>query len=70
LNALDPRERLIFRMAVFDGMRLGEILAIRLGDIGPKQLHIKQRVYRGTLDTPMGRKGKRTERWLRFPPER
>ena len=30
LEALDLRERLVFRMAVFDGMRPGEILAIRI----------------------------------------
>ena len=31
-----PLERLIFRMAVFDGMRTGEILAIRIGNIAGK----------------------------------
>ncbi len=55
-------------MAVFDGMRPGEILAIRLGGIGTKEVHIKQRVYRGTLDTPKGRKGKRTERVVALSP--
>lgn len=31
LEALPLRERLIFRMALFEGMRLGEILVIQLG---------------------------------------
>jgi hypothetical protein len=37
LGVLGPRERLISRMAVFDGMRPGEILAI-LDAIGIKAL--------------------------------
>ncbi len=32
---LDLRARLIFRLAVFSGLRPGEIFAIRLGKIGP-----------------------------------
>jgi integrase len=68
LNALNLRERLVFRMAVFDGMRPVEILAIRLEGIGTKEVHIKQRVYRGTLDTLKGRKGKRTERVVALSP--
>jgi len=62
LEVLDLRERLIFRMAVFDGMRPGEILAIRIRNIQENSIHIDQRVYRGNLDSPKGRKGKRTAR--------
>jgi hypothetical protein len=52
LNAFDLRERLTFRMAVFDGMRPGEILAVRpLGDIGTKEVHIKQRCIAIALAT-------------------
>lgn len=58
LSALDLRERLIFRMAVFDGMRPGEILAIRVGNIGEHSVLIDKRVYKGDIDTPKGRKGK------------
>jgi len=68
LEVLDLRERLIFRMAVFDGMRPGEILAIRLGNIKDHSVHIDQRVYKGNLDTPKGRKGKRTARTVALSP--
>ena len=44
LTVLEARERLIFRMAVFDGMRPGEILAIRLGNISSKSILVDQRV--------------------------
>lgn len=68
LEVLGLRERLIFRMAVFDGMRPGEILAIQLGKIGDHSVLIDQRVYRGTIDTPKGRKGKRTSRIVALSP--
>ena len=48
LGVLGPRERLIFRMAVFDGMRPGEILAIRIGNVSGESVLIDQRAYKGT----------------------
>ena len=68
LGALDLRERLIFRMAVFDGMRPGEILAIRVGNLGEHSVRIDQRVYRGNIDSPKGRKGKNTARTVALSP--
>jgi integrase len=68
LSALDVRERLIFRMAVMDGMRPGEIFAIRLGKIGTNHVRIDQRVYAGQMDTPKGRKGKNTARVVALSP--
>jgi integrase len=68
LTVLELRERLVFRMALFDGMRPGEILAIRLRNIGESSLYIDQRLYKGNLDTPKGRKGKRTERTIGLSP--
>lgn len=68
LGALELRERLIFRMAVFEGMRPGEILAIRLGNIMDQSVLVDQRVYKGNLDTPKGRKGKRTSRTVALSP--
>jgi integrase len=62
LTLLDLRERLIFRMAVFDGMRPGEIFAIQLGKIGANFVLIDQRLYGSNIDTPKGRKGKNTTR--------
>jgi len=68
LGLLNPRERLIFRMAVFDGMRPGEILAIRIGNISGESVLIDQRAYKGNIDTPKGRKGKRTSRTVGLSP--
>jgi integrase len=68
LNVFDARERLIFRMAVFDGMRPGEILAIRLGNLHEDSVLINQRVYKGDIDTPKGRKGKRSSRTVALSP--
>jgi integrase len=66
LAVLGLRDRLIFRLAVFDGMRPGEILAIRLGNVSGNSLLVDQRVYKGTFDTPKGRKGKKTSRTVAF----
>lgn len=68
LSALPLRERLIFRMALFDGMRPGEILAIQLGKLTGDSVMIDKRVYRGTMDTPKGRKGKKTSRVVALSP--
>jgi len=68
LKTLDLRERLIFRMGAFDGMRPGEILAIRLGNITDHSVLIDRRVYKGNLDSPKGRKGKRTNRIVALSP--
>jgi len=62
LSVLDLRPRLIFRLAVFSGLRPGEIFAIRLGRIGENSITIDQRIYNGKLDNPKGKKGKNTTR--------
>jgi integrase len=69
LSVLDFRERLIFRLAVFGGMRPGEIFAICLGDVHQDSIFVKQRVYKGDIDTPKGRKGKRTSRTVALSSE-
>ena len=68
LTVLDLRQRLILRLAIFDGMRPGEIFAIRLGKIGENHVLVDQRVYDGKLDTPKGRKGKNTSRLVALSP--
>ena len=69
LSVLDVRERLIFRLAVFDGMRPGEIFAIRVGKVGGSSLLIDQRLYGSSdIDTPKGRKGKNTTRTIALSP--
>jgi len=51
-SVLGDRERLIAKLAVLAGMRPGEIFALRWGQLTATYADIRQRVYRGTLDTP------------------
>jgi len=51
-GALDPRERLIAKLAVIAGMRPGEIFALTWGRMAATYADIQQRVYRGAIDTP------------------
>jgi integrase len=56
-------------MAVFDGMRPGEILAIQLGKIRENSFVVDKRLYaNGNMDTPKGRKGKNTTRAVALAP--
>jgi integrase len=52
LDALGLRERLIARLAVFEGLRPGEILALRWESFDGDMMTIRERVYEGKLDTP------------------
>lgn len=58
LEAFDLRERLIARLAVFEGMRPGEILALRWKAVSGDRVRVEQRVYRGVLDTPKNGKSR------------
>jgi len=49
---LPQRERLIARLAILAGMRPGEIFALRWDRLGSDHADIRQRVYRGLVDTP------------------
>lgn len=68
LGALDVRERLIFRPGVFEGMRPSEILAVQLVHVADGSISIEQRVYKGNMDTPKGRKGRKTSRVVGLSP--
>jgi integrase len=79
LEALDLRERLIARLATWEGMRPGEILALQIGDIDSESVWVRRRVYKGTLDTPKTKRSVRQvaltsgtvhllETWLTFLP--
>jgi integrase len=52
LAVLPIRERLIFRLAVIEGMRPGEILGLQLQDVGQDFVRVARRVYRGDIDLP------------------
>ncbi|HLK65894.1 MAG TPA: hypothetical protein VKU19_20805 [Bryobacteraceae bacterium] len=58
-EVLDLRERLIVKLAIFEGMRPGEILALKLYDIGQDSFTVEARVYRGEMDTPKTKKSVR-----------
>lgn len=49
---LDERERLIAKLAVLAGMRPGEIFALTWERLTAAYADIRQRVYRGMIDTP------------------
>jgi integrase len=51
-SALGQRERLIAKFAVLAGMRPGEIFGLTWGRINATSAEIRQRVYRGLVDTP------------------
>jgi integrase len=62
IDALDLRERVIDHLALFLGMRPGEILALQRRHIAQdcSQLVIEQRLYRGDIDDPKTESSKRT----------
>jgi integrase len=60
LGAVEFREKVILHLAIFSGLRPGEILALRRSSIGRDggSVEIQQRVYRGDLDVPKNGKGR------------
>ena len=54
-TVLEVREDLIVRLATFAGMRPGEILGLRVGDVSEDSLKVERRTYRGNIDTPKSR---------------
>ncbi len=51
-KVLDERERLIAKLAIMAGMRPGEIFGLTWGRLTANYADIRQRVYRGLVDTP------------------
>jgi len=62
INALDLRERVIDHLALFAGMRPGEILALQRRHVAEHcgELVIEQRLYRGDIDSPKTTSSRRT----------
>lgn len=58
-EVLDLRERLAVKLALLEGMRPGEILALRWRNLGEESFTVEARVYRGDLDTPKTKKSVR-----------
>jgi len=59
LGLLPLRERLTFRMGVFEGMRPGEILGLQVQDVREHSILVRRRVYRGNIDSPKTARSKR-----------
>ena len=54
INAFELRERAIALLAIFAGMRPGEILALKRRHVSGdcRKARVEQRIYRGDIDTP------------------
>lgn len=52
LEAFGLREKLIARLAIFEGMRPGEILALRWKSVADEVLRVVERVYKRKFNTP------------------
>jgi integrase len=60
LQVLDLREQLIVRLALFSGMRPGEILALQWKHVAEDHVEVVHRLYRGKLDRPKSERSQRT----------
>lgn len=61
VQVLGLREQIIVRLATWEGMRPGEILALRVGDVDLAEecLWVRRRVYKGKLGDPKSDRSKR-----------
>lgn len=61
IGALDMRERVIAHLAIFSGMRPGEILGLQRKHVSSDRasVTVEQRLYRGDIDTPKTASSKR-----------
>ena len=59
LSVLGLREQLIVQLALFSGMRPGEILALQWKHVADDYVHVVHRLYRGKLDRPKSERSKR-----------
>src|SRR6185503_940890 len=59
LGVLNLREQLAVRLAIFSGMRPGEIIALQWKHVHDDHVAIEQRIYRGKLDRPKTTRSKR-----------
>ena len=58
LEVFDLREKLIARLAIFEGLRPGEILALRWRSLDGEKLRVEDRVYKRVLNTPKNGKAR------------
>lgn len=60
VGAVEFRERVIFHLAIFAGLRPGEMLALQRRHVAQDRssVEVQQRVYRGEIDDPKNRKAR------------
>lgn len=58
LELFSLREKLISRLAIFEGLRPGEILALRWKALNGDALRVEERVYKRVLNTPKNGKSR------------
>ena len=51
-SVLELRERVIVKLAILAGLRPGEIFGLKWGHLSETHVDIRQRIYRGHLDSP------------------
>lgn len=51
-SAVEQPGRLVLKLAILAGLRPGEIFGLKWGHFSETHVHVKQRVYRGEIDTP------------------
>jgi integrase len=59
IGALELREKVIVRLATWEGMRPGEILALQMGDLDDDSVWVRRRVYKGDIDEPKTKRSAR-----------
>ena len=61
LTVLDLREKVMVRLATIEGMRPGEITALKVGDLELSEfrINVRRRLYRGNIDDPKTGRSKR-----------
>ena len=59
IRILHFRESLIVKLAILSGMRSGEIFGLKWGQVAGRQIVVRQRIYRGLVDTSKTRRSDR-----------
>lgn len=57
--SLDIRERLLLRFGVAAGLRPGEMMGLKIGDVSEQALTIRRRIYRRVKDSTKSERGER-----------
>jgi integrase len=52
VGVFDLREKLVVRLAIIEGMRPGEIFALRWKSVRDEMLNVEERIYKRVFDTP------------------